>query len=178
LREKEQQQKIMLSLFLHYGLNPFSSQQMEDNKAPPALNFHMILFSLHTPPHIHRQNPDRGHVHAAPVICQLITCLSTARRETKRRETRSSASPEFVFLSSGRTYKLDQSGSVLWNQGPLPKGRTALMTQSLPLPFPEARPFPLTTRRRASHAQTLGQDTEGVQGQVDPQSWGQKTEAG
>lgn len=77
------------------------------------MNFHRILFPLGTP-HIHTrkiQTADRGHVRVAPVICLLITRLSTARlfeeRDDKTERDSGSAFPEFDFSSSVRTYKLE-----------------------------------------------------------------------
>lgn len=87
----------------------------------------------------------------APVICQLITRLSTARlceERDDKTEDASSVFPEFVFPSSGRTQKLESAG-LRQNQGLQRLGGTGQMTQSQPLPFPETRPFPLDTSSQA-----------------------------
>ena len=84
---------------------------MKDNNAPtnPELSYDSLL-PAHTP-HTHRkiQTADRGHVRAAPVICLLITRLSTARlceeRNDKTERDSGKAFPEFCFSSSGRACK-------------------------------------------------------------------------
>lgn len=109
----------------------------------------MILFYPAHPTYTHTKNPDwlcqRIHARAAPVICLLITRSRAqpgcARREmTRRRETLGKAFPEFCFSSSGRACKPE----VRNTRGPLPLGRTGLMTQSQSCPSPEARPCPPT----------------------------------
>lgn len=83
---------------------------------PKALDFPVMPFSLCTP-HTHAQKiqtVDRGHVCVAPIICQLITRLSTARlceeRDDKTEKDSEQCLSEFVFPSSGRTDRLEWAG--------------------------------------------------------------------
>lgn len=70
LREKRTI-KNAFALFRRCSSSTVSSQHMRDNNTPhQPLNF---------PALVKTQTADRGHVRAAPVICLLITCLSTAR---------------------------------------------------------------------------------------------------
>lgn len=69
--EKKRTIKNAFALFRRRSSSPVSSQHMKDNNTPhQPLNF---------PALVKTQTADRGHVCAAPVICLLITCLSTAR---------------------------------------------------------------------------------------------------
>lgn len=110
----------------------------------------MILFSLRTP-YMHTratQTVDRGHVRAAPVICQLITRLSTASlcKETIRlREGGPAQTPflDFAFPSSSERIYVSRSRQVSRQcQGLLPLCRTCLMTQSQPVHLLGSRPLP------------------------------------
>ena len=65
---------------------------------------------------------------------------------TRRRETQ--AAP---FLSLFFPHLEEPTSWSRQNQGPLPLGRTGLMTQSQPFPFPEDRPFLLATSSPATH---------------------------
>lgn len=127
----------------------------------------MILFYLRTP-HIHTrkiQTADRGHVRAAPVICLLITRLSTARlckeRNDKTERDSGKAFPEFCFSSSGRAYKPEYAipGAPTLGQNwsndaepvlPFPRGQTLpshpLATKQPGYSFPQIPVWPTGCR--------------------------------
>lgn len=64
---------------------------------------------------------------------------------TRRRETRAKPFLSFAFPHLG-----EPASQSTQYEGPLPLGRTGLMTQSQSCPFPEARPCPPTPRPLSS----------------------------
>lgn len=137
---------------------------MKDNNTPhQPLNF---------PALVKTQTADRGHVREAPVICLLITRLSTAR-----------LCEESNGWQRGQETDSEQ-GSIrvcfflIWENLPAEAGRFCGRTRGS---YPRAEP--LLCRRLAgpdpsSHAQTWARTLmKESRGQVAPQSRGQKTEA-
>lgn len=138
--ERNNRKPRFRSCFRRRGRSPFPSRQTKGKNAPVSPELRAILFSLRTPSPLHTrkiQTVDRGHVRAAPVICQLITRLSTARLseegEGRREGGGSGAFPvRLVWETCTRRWR--------FGAGPLLRGTGLRGTASLSLP--EARPFP------------------------------------